>query len=162
MRIGESSRQDKRYRLSVAPFVEREGEMDMLLDLVARAEAGRGQVVGREVLDLLGGVGLAERNLGRLALAAGTHAEAATHLATARDLFAGMGSPHEVARTTLALAALAHARGDTAQAAALLAEARVAFEALGMPALVARADHLARGRAPPPGGDEGARLSTVA
>ena len=109
MRIGELSRQYKRYRLSVAPFVEREREMDMLLDFVARAEAGRGQVVGREVLDLLGGVGLAERNLGRLALAAGTHAEAATHLATARDLFAGMGSRHEVARTVLAQPALAHA-----------------------------------------------------
>ena len=124
MRIGELSRQYKRYRLSVAPFVEREREMDMLLDFVARAEAGRGQVVGREVLDLLGGVGLAERNLGRLALAAGTHAEAAAHLATARDQFAGMGSRHEVARTTLAQAALAHARGDTARAAALLDEAR--------------------------------------
>jgi len=108
------------------------------------------------------GVGGAERALGEVSLAAGRLDEAATHLATARDLFAGMGSRHEVARTTLALAALAHARGDTAQAAALLDEARAAFQALGMPALVARADHLARGRAPPPGGDEGARLSTVA
>ena len=103
---------------------------------------------------------MAERNLGRLALAAGTHAEAATHLATARDLFAGMGSRHEVARTALPQAALAHARGDTAQAAALLDEARAAFQPLGMPALVARAEHLGREWAPL-AGDEGVRLSTV-
>jgi len=99
----------------------------------ARRAAGRSLELCRTI-GFAYGVGLAERNLGRLALAAGTHAEAATHLATARDLFAGMGSPHEVARTTLALAALAHARGDTAQAAALLDEARAAFQALGMPA----------------------------
>src|SRR3990172_8452468 len=88
MRIGELSRQYKRYRLSVAPFVEREREMDMLLDFVARAEPAR-----------------------------------------------------------------APARGAPARPPALLAGARVAFEPLGMPALVARADHLARGGAPPPGGD---------
>ena len=73
-----------------------------------------------------------------------------------------MGSPHEVARTTLALAALAHARGDAARAAALLGEARAAFQALGMPALVARADHLARDWAAARGDDAGARLSPVA
>ena len=100
--------------------------------------------------------------LSTVSLPAGRSGEAEAHLGAARDLFAGMGSPHEVARTTLALAALAHARGDTAQAAALLAEARVAFEALGMPALVARSDHLARDWAPPPGGDAGAQLAPVA
>ena len=60
--------------------------------------------------------------LSTVSLPAGRSGEAEAHLGAARDLFAGMGSPHEVARTTLALAALAHARGDTARAAALLDE----------------------------------------
>ena len=97
----------------------------------ARRAAGRSLELCRTI-GFAYGVGLAERNLGRLALAAGTHAEAAAHLATARDQFAGMGSRHEVARTTLAQAALAHARGDTARAAALLDEARADHKGSGL------------------------------
>ena len=67
-----------------------------------------------------------------VSLPAGRSGEAEAHLGAARDLFAGMGSPHEVARTTLALAALAHARGDTAQAAALLDEARADHKGSGL------------------------------
>jgi tetratricopeptide (TPR) repeat protein len=87
------------------------------------------------------GSGIAQRALGRLALAEGKPEEAAVWLQEALESFRSIQAPFEAGRTRLDLARAAGA--GSVQAAAELGEARRIFSALRLPGYVERAERLA-------------------
>jgi hypothetical protein len=89
------------------------------------------------------GIGWAQRALGRIALANGALAGAATALQEALQTFTAMHARAEVARTSLDLAALAHTQGSPEKAATHLHEAYALFWELRVPTYVERTRHLA-------------------
>jgi tetratricopeptide repeat protein len=89
------------------------------------------------------GIGWAQRALGRIALANGALAEAATALQEALQTFTAMHARAEVARTSLDLAALARTQGSPERAATHLHDAYGLFWELRIPIYVERARHLA-------------------
>jgi tetratricopeptide (TPR) repeat protein len=116
---------------------------------VKRGRLEHARDVGTRALDIsreagsTWALGLAERVLGRIAVAEGRSDEAAQRLGNALGLFEVIPAPGEVARTHLDLAEVAHARGERDEAARSLHTARELFEALGAPRCVARAVELA-------------------
>ena len=89
------------------------------------------------------GLGWAQRALGRIALANGALAGAATYFQEALQTFTAMHARVEVARTSLDLAALAHTQGSQERVATYLYEADALFRGLRVPAYVERTRHLA-------------------
>jgi ATP/maltotriose-dependent transcriptional regulator MalT len=96
------------------------------------------------------GAGLAERALGRVALADRDLPGASSHLEAAAGIFRGLEASYEVARTLLDLGALARVTGDEQAAARNFSKARDAFAALGVPAWADRAARLAGDPGPAP------------
>lgn len=84
------------------------------------------------------GVGLAQRALGRIALAAKDPAEARDFLTKAKTTFERLEVPFEIARAELELARAHQTEGDGASAATALAGALAIFERLQVPAYVER------------------------
>ncbi len=89
------------------------------------------------------GIGLAQRALGRIALAGGAHVQAGTHLYAALQRFAETKQRYRVAQLHLDLAALAHVQGNPEVASIHLTEAHDVFETLQVPAYVDRTQQLA-------------------
>ena len=87
---------------------------------------------------------LAQRELGRVALAAGDLAGAESRLDEALEAFTGMDALFEAAVTRLDLAELARRRGRDDEAARLLEVCRQSFAAMGSPSYLARTESLAR------------------
>ena len=87
---------------------------------------------------------LAQRELGRVALAAGDLAGAESRLDEALEAFTGMDALFEAAVTRLDLAELARRRGRDEEAARLLEVCRQSFAAMGSPSYLARTESLAR------------------
>lgn len=85
------------------------------------------------------GSGLAQRALGRVALAVGEHPEAEIRLGEALDSFRAIQAPFEVGRTLLDLALVIH----SGEAARHLGEAYRLFTELGVPRYAERAERLA-------------------
>jgi len=101
---------------------------------------------------------LAQRELGRVALAAGDLAGAESRLDEALEAFTGMDALFEAAVTRLDLAELARRRGRDEEAARLLEVCRQSFAAMGSPSYLARTELLARrhaGRQPERAGSDG-------
>jgi tetratricopeptide (TPR) repeat protein len=92
---------------------------------------------------------LAQRELGRVALASGDLAGAESRLGEALEAFIGMDAVFEAAVTRLDLAELARRRGQDDEAARLLDVCRGSFTELGSPSYVARTESLARLHAGP-------------
>lgn len=89
------------------------------------------------------GTGLAQRSLGRIALAAGERSEAELRLGEAVESFRAIRAPFEVGRTLLDLALLAHSGGDSGEAARCLGEAYRLFTELRVPKYAEKAERLA-------------------
>ncbi|MFY9822005.1 MAG: adenylate/guanylate cyclase domain-containing protein, partial [Thermoanaerobaculia bacterium] len=89
------------------------------------------------------GIALAERAVGRIALAASDLAEAESRFVAARSSFLELQMPFEAARTDLDLVALAQARGLREEAGRVLSAAHWTFVELGVPRYVKRAEGLA-------------------
>jgi transcriptional regulator with AAA-type ATPase domain/tetratricopeptide (TPR) repeat protein len=118
--------------------------------LIVMGQIERARDLATHALDFVGSGGspylggLAQRALGRAAMANGVLGEAESRLTQATDRFAVAGARGEVARTQLDLAVVARQRGDPAGAHRHLAGARDHFEALGIPHHAARAAALAQ------------------
>ncbi|HSF03791.1 MAG TPA: hypothetical protein VLA62_12305, partial [Solirubrobacterales bacterium] len=116
---------------------------------LASGEGARAGVLAGAALTLahqgrsLLAIGLAERTLGRLRVAAGAPGEALARFGAAREAFDRVGARYEVARTLLDLGLAAHTAGDAEATERHLADARRLFEALAVPSYVARTDGLA-------------------
>jgi predicted ATPase/class 3 adenylate cyclase len=108
----------------------------------ARDLALQGLAMAKEIGFGLG-IGWAQRALGRIALANGALAEAATTLQEALQTFTAMHARAEVARTSLDLAALAQTQGAPERTARHLHDAYGLFWELRVPIYVERARHLA-------------------
>lgn len=88
-------------------------------------------------------MGLAQRTLGRVALAGGALSEAQTHLSQALRAFAAVEARLELGRTHLAFAELAYAQKNSEATAVYLNEAREVFQTLELPRWVERTEQLA-------------------
>jgi hypothetical protein len=89
-------------------------------------------------------LGLSQRALGRIALAAGKTDDAGERLDQALATFARCSAAFEAARTHLDLAALRAGQGDKHAAQEHLARAVATFEAADAPTRLAQARELAR------------------
>jgi tetratricopeptide (TPR) repeat protein len=109
----------------------------------ARDVAGLALALAREQKQGYG-AGIAERVLGRCALAHGALDEAAARLDGARATFGAIEARFEVGRTLMASADVARARGDDDGATTALKEARQNFEELDVRRYVERVAALTR------------------
>ena len=115
-----------------------EGQLDVARDVARKSLqiAGDAQVRAAE--------GWARLALGRIAIDAGAHAEAETHLEAARASFEAVHSRYELARTQVELAVATHALGKKAEAQTFLSAAHALFEEINVPYHARRAERLAR------------------
>ena len=132
-----NSRQVSWYEGWLSEAHLRRGDPELARELALRAVAVAGEVRFQWP------VGVAQRALGRIALAAGEFSEATERLLEALETFTAIGARFEEGSTRLDLAACAGRENQAQRAAAHLAEARAIFDRLPAPKYRERAKGLA-------------------